>query len=139
MKELCPAVCFCAAALSLVAQAAERSVWDGVYTVEQARRGQQLSGEECARCHSESLAGGENAPGLVGPAFLQRWGNTGLGELFEKMRSTMPTDSPGRLSRQQYADILAYILNANKLPTGAAELSRDATELNQIRIESTKR
>src|SRR4051812_34168550 len=94
------------AALTVIAQG-PRSVWDGVYTTAQAQRGKALSGEECARCHSESLGGGEAAPALAGDAFVERWQNAG--ELFEKIRSTMPTDSPGRLGRQEYADILAYI------------------------------
>src|SRR5258706_406718 len=84
----------------LLAQA-PRSVWDGVYSAEQAKRGQTISGEECARCHSESLGGGENAPALAGEAFLARWQDMTLGDLFEKIRTTMPTDSPGRLGRQE--------------------------------------
>src|SRR5215831_4689712 len=88
-----------------------RSVSDGVYTTAQADRGKLLSGEECARCHSESLGGGEAAPPLAGEAFVARWQNAG--DLFEKIRTTMPTDSPGRLGRREYADILAYILSVN--------------------------
>jgi mono/diheme cytochrome c family protein len=120
----------------LIAQS-QRSVWDGVYTAAQARRGQTLSGEECARCHSETLGGGEAAPALAGDGFVARWQNAG--ELFEKIRTTMPTDSPGRLGRQEYADILAYILSVNKFPAGAQELGKDAAELSAIRIEPAKR
>ena len=113
-----------------------RSVWDGVYTTVQAGRGKLLSGEECARCHSESLGGGEAAPALAGEAFVARWQNAG--ELFEKIRTTMPTDSPGRLGRQEYIDILAYILSVNKFPAGAKELPKETAELNSIRIEDKK-
>lgn len=113
-----------------------RSVWDGVYTTAQAGRGKLLSGEECARCHSESLGGGEAAPALAGEAFVGRWQNAG--ELFEKIRTTMPTDSPGRLGRQEYTDILAYILSVNKFPAGAKELPKETAELNSIKIEDKK-
>ena len=119
----------------LIAQS-QRTVWDGVYTAAQAGRGKAFSGEECARCHSETLGGGEAAPALAGEAFIARWQN--VGELFEKIRTTMPTDSPGRLGRQEYADILAYILSVNKFPAGTQELAKDAAELNAIRIEPKK-
>jgi mono/diheme cytochrome c family protein len=113
-----------------------RSVWDGVYTTAQAGRGKLLSGEECARCHSESLGGGEAAPALAGEAFVARWQN--VGELFEKIRTTMPTDSPGRLGRREYADILAYILSVNKFPAGTKDLPGETAELNSIKIENKK-
>ena len=47
----------------------------------------------------------------------------------------MPQDSPGRLSRQQYADIVARILNANEFPAGESELGTDVAVLKQILIQ----
>ena len=51
----------------------------------------------------------------------------------------MPLDSPGKLSRQQNADVIAFILKANTWPAGATELAPDLGALKQIRIEATKR
>ena len=115
-----------------------RSVWDGVYSEEQAKRGDELSRRECAACHGDGLTGGEAAPPLVGGAFLANWDGLTVGDLFERIRKTMPQDDPKRLSSQQDADILAYMLRLNDFPTGKTELERRAELLKQIRLEAAK-
>lgn len=115
-----------------------RSVWDGVYTEEQAKRGEPLYHKECAPCHGDSLSGGESAPPLTGGAFLSNWNGLTLGDLFERIRKTMPQNAPGKLSRQQNADILAFTLSANKFPAGKTELSRQSEFLKEIRFEAMK-
>ena len=115
--------------------AAPRSVWDGVYSKEQAKRGQAVYERECARCHGQSLEGGENAPALAGADFLNRWNGKTAGAFYEKLRKTMPTDDPGNLSTREYADLAAYTFSANGFPAGDKELDRDAAALNEIRIE----
>jgi mono/diheme cytochrome c family protein len=106
--------------------ASERSVWDGVYTEEQAKRGEALYEKQCSACHGDKLAGRESAPPLTGGAFLSNWNGLTLGDLFERIRRTMPQTSPGKLTRQQNADILAYVLSFNKFPAGKTELYRQA-------------
>jgi cytochrome c len=98
--------------------APSRSVWDGVYTEEQAKRGEPIYRKECAACHGDQLTGGESAPPLTGGAFLSNWNGLTLGDLFDRIRKTMPQTAPGRLSRQQNADILAFMLSMNKFPSG---------------------
>jgi len=115
-----------------------RSVWDGVYTKEQAARGKTAYQEECLKCHGENLGGGEAGPTLTGQDFLQKWNGKTAGDLFGLLRKTMPSDDPGGLSIRQYTDLLAFILNANDFPAGQRELDRDLASLNEIRIE-TKR
>lgn len=115
-----------------------RSVWDGVYTEEQAKRGEPLYHKECAACHGDALAGGESAPPLTGGAFLSNWNGLTLGDLFERIRKTMPQNAPGKLTRQQNADILAFALSANKFPAGKTELSRQSEFLKEIRFEAMK-
>ena len=115
-----------------------RSVWDGVYTEEQAKRGEPLYHKECAPCHGDSLSGGESAPPLTGGAFLSNWNGLTLGDLFERIRKTMPQNAPGKLTRQQNADILAFALSANKFPAGKTELSRQSEFLKEIRFEAMK-
>jgi mono/diheme cytochrome c family protein len=141
------AACLClpivgGAFLALRAQeppsAESRSVWDGVYTDEQAKRGEALYHKECAGCHGEALAGGESAPPLTGGAFLSNWNGLPLADLFERIRKTMPQNAPGKLNRQQNADILAFTLSANKFPAGKAELSRQTEFLKEIRFEAVK-
>jgi mono/diheme cytochrome c family protein len=120
------------------AQSASRSVWDGVYTEEQSKRGETLYGTACARCHGDMLAGGEAAPPLVGGEFLANWNGLTVGDLFERIRISMPADRPGTLSGAQTADILAHMLHANQFPAGKTELERQTEILKQIRFEATK-
>lgn len=123
--------------LTCTAAVVTRSVWDGVYTKEQATRGQGIYQEVCLQCHGETLDGGE-APSLAGDEFLRKWTGKTIGDLFEAIRKTMPDDNPGSLSSREYSDIVAYILSVNSFPTGQKELDRDVASLNEIRIE-TKR
>lgn len=116
----------------------ERSVWDGVYTEEQAKRGETLYEKQCSTCHGDKLAGRESAPPLTGGAFMANWNGLTLGDLFERIRRTMPQDAPGKLSRQQNADVLAYMLSFNKFPVGKTELYRQAEMLKEIRFEAAK-
>src|SRR5579864_4962179 len=123
--------------LAAIAQTT-RTVWDGVYTDDQAKRGEGFYGKECASCHGSELTGGEAAPPLTGDAFYANWNGLTLGDLFERIRVSMPQNSPGSLSRQQNADILSFILKVNQFPTGKAELDRQTDILKQIKFESTK-
>ena len=115
-----------------------RSVWDGVYTAEQAKRGAALYAEQCASCHGLTLNGGEMAPPLTGGEFMSNWNGLTVGDLFGRIRTTMPADSPGKLNRDKTADILAEILSANQFPAGSAELPRQSEVLKEIQISAEK-
>lgn len=126
-------------ALLLCVALASASVWQGVYTEEQSKRGQPLYGKYCASCHGEQLTGGEDSPPLTGGAFLANWNGLTLGDLFERIRVSMPQDRPGRLSRQQNADVLAYVLDVNQFPAAQTELPTETERLKQIRFEAVKK
>ncbi len=130
-------ICLLAAAGGM-AQAPSRSVWEGVYTNDQAKRGQQLYAQYCGSCHGDTLGGGESAPPLAGAEFLSNWNGLTVGDLFERMRTSMPQDKPGKLSREQNADILAHMFRANEFPAGSVELNRNTEMLKQIRIDAMK-
>ena len=117
---------------------APRSVWDGVYTAEQAKRGEARYNELCASCHGDTLGGGESAPPLAGGEFLSTWNGLTAGDLFERTRKTMPQSKPGSLTREQNAEILAYVFSANRFPAGKAELERATEVLMEIRSEAAK-
>src|SRR5262245_58820753 len=85
-----------------------KTQWDAVYTAAQASRGELLYAQHCASCHGPDLGGGEMAPGLIGGDFNSNWNGLSLGELFERIRTSMPQNNPGSLNRQQNADILAF-------------------------------
>src|SRR5215469_9604837 len=115
-----------------------QSVWDGAYTAEQAKRGESLYQKNCSNCHGDRLNGGGEAPALSGRRFLSNWSGLTLGDLFERIRKTMPQDKPERLARREKADILAYVLNFNKFPAGKNELRHQAEWLNQIQFVETR-
>jgi cytochrome c len=116
----------------------ERSVWDGVYTVEQAERGRTAYMDVCASCHSKDLRGDSTAPSLIEESFSFQWDNTTVGELFVRIRTLMPSDRPNSLSAQRYLDIVGFILQANKFGAGDKELEADLDALNQIRITAKR-
>ena len=120
------------------APAENHSVWDGVYTEEQAKRGEMVYRKECAACHGDQLTGGESAPPLTGGAFQANWNGLTLGDLFDRIRKTMPQTKPGSLTRQQNADVLAFMLSVNKFPGGKTELYRQSEMLKEIRFETKK-
>ena len=117
---------------------ATRSVWDGVYTEAQARRGADLYTRQCASCHGTSLTGGEEAPALAGGGFVANWNGLTLGDLFERTRTTMPQNDPSRVTRQQHADILAYLLSMNKFPAGKMEIEPKTEVLRGIRFQAER-
>ena len=88
----------------LFAQSA-KSVWDGVYTSQQAARGAKLYAEDCAACHADDLLGSGNMPALTGKDFRKEWDGQSVGDLFERMSTSMPADRPGKLSKEVDADI----------------------------------
>src|SRR6185436_7749344 len=111
---------FCGALL-LSAQA-PRTITEGVYSAAQAARGQQLYKAQCAACHGNTLEG-TSGPPLVGDGFLSNWSAQPLTNLAAKIQKTMPFNLPGSLSKNQSADLVAYVLQAGKYPAGQAELS----------------
>jgi mono/diheme cytochrome c family protein len=124
-------------ALLLSAQTA-RTVWDGVYTTDQASRGKTAYAAQCGMCHGEDLNGGDEAAPLTGAQFMANWNGLSIGELFERIRVSMPANNLGKLSRQQNADIIAYMLQFNKFPAGSAELPTQAEQLKELRIVARK-
>ena len=123
---------------ALRAQAGSRTNWDGVYTEEQAKRGEALYTDSCASCHGKALEGdGESAPLAGGSKPLWTYDGKPLTALFDRINKDMPPADPGSMSAEQSADLLAYILAFNKFPAGQTELPHDAAALNQIHYQST--
>jgi mono/diheme cytochrome c family protein len=118
-----------------VAAQGDRSVKDGVYSEGQATRGQAVYAELCANCHGERMEGIDMSPALTGSTFSSNWSTLTVGDLFDRIRSTMPMDRPGTISPQENADVIAYMLKANLYPAGDAELPNTVLPLKVIKIE----
>jgi hypothetical protein len=107
-----------------------KSALQGVYTDGQATRGDNEHAANCTSCHSTT--------NYAGAAFVKAWVGRTAFDLFDQLRTTMPDDSPGSLSQQQYVDIVAYILKINGYPSGTDSLSTDPEALRLVRIEAKK-
>ena len=129
LATLCLATAFTA---SPAAQ--DQTIWDGVYTEEQASRGQHTYEQECAACHLDDLMGDGIAPSLIGSAFFFRWSELSMGDMYTAIRTTMPQGAPASLSPSGYADISAYMLQRNDVPAGDMELPSDTGDLEGILI-----
>ncbi len=115
-----------------------KTVWDGVYSEEQATRGQAAYEAECASCHQPDFAGDGFAPGLAGPEFASAWNDLSVGDLFDRVRQSMPPSNPGSVPPATKVDILAYLLKGNKMPAGSTELPTEAEALKQIKYLANK-
>ena len=117
-----------------------RSVGTGVFNEAQDKRGAAIYSGECSTGHGERLLGGDGAPALNGSDFASSWNGQTVGDLFDRIRQTMPAppEQPGKLTPQQNADVVAHILRVNGFPTGTAELPTDVAQLKQIRIDPSK-
>jgi mono/diheme cytochrome c family protein len=114
------------------------SVWDGVFTEAQARRGQAVYPGACGVCHGRRLNGApedpdmRSTPPLARARFLRVWEGRSLATLFEYTRATMPEDNPSSLTEQEYVDVIAYMLTVGGMPAGEDELQPDPQSLARV-------
>jgi mono/diheme cytochrome c family protein len=114
------------------APAATAATADGLYTAEQAHRGETLYKAQCTSCHGDALDGVGPYPPLSGDDFLTKYqGQPGL-NLYNIIQKLMPATAPGSLTRPQAADLLAYILSFNKFPAGTKEFPSDEDTLKKV-------
>lgn len=109
-------------------QTGAKSPRAGLYSADQALRGRKVFREKCAACHPTEF--------FTDGVFLGNWSGQTAHALFTAIRTTMPQETPGSLRRQEYADVLAYLLQLNKLPAGKVELAPTDAALKQITIEA---
>ena len=103
------------------------SVLDGVYTEEQAEKGEDIFQQECSACHLPSE--------FSGPIFEVAWSDRPVYDLYRVTAITMPQDRPGSLSEEEYAAVIAYILELNEYPAGEEKLGSEEDPLGHILIE----
>lgn len=96
------------------------------FTADQVTRGSDIYSERCVQCHGDTLDNGEfgGAP-LNGKYFKQHWGGGSVAALVAFMKAKMPPDRPGSLTDQSYAELAAFLLDANDYPKGDKELPSD--------------
>lgn len=133
----CASAGLVAAALAFAAgmPAMGKGTQAGVYSTAQADEGARVYAAQCAMCHGARLEGTVETPGLVGK-FVAGWAGRPLADLFDYLARAMPQSSPGRLSAQDNARVMAFILRANGAPAGDAPLPADASALRRISFDS---
>ena len=105
----------------------KKSVKAGVYTAAQAERGQGLYRSKCASCHAPNR--------FTDDLFYTSFAGKPLWEMFDVISDTMPEDDPGGMKKEEYADVIAYLLKLNNFPAGATELPIDRDALSAIVME----
>jgi S-disulfanyl-L-cysteine oxidoreductase SoxD len=120
--------------------APKQSVWDGVYTDAQATRGERTYGRSCEACHGPDLAGDavNEIPALSLDSFMTSWSGKNVKDLFDTVQRSMPKDKPGTLGTGAYIDVVSYLLQANRFPSGSKELPRTPGQLEGIVIERSR-
>ena len=117
------------------ATALDQSIRTGIYTADQALRGQRQYDVFCTGCHGPEMEGaGVDVPALAESGFVEKWSGRSLRDLFDLIKMTMPESAPGSLSDRAYADLLAYILQANGFPAGSQLLDPDRERLSTVMI-----
>ena len=117
------------------------SVWSGVYTAAQGKRGEELHAAVCVMCHGPRLNGASQpemppSPAIARTPLLRKWSGQSVAALFVYVRHTMPPDSPGTLTDQQTIDAIAHMFAVSGMPAGDKELPPDANALANIVIET---
>src|SRR6202789_2067090 len=109
------------------------------FTADQVTRGSDIYAERCVQCHGDTLDNGEfgGAP-LNGSYFKKHWGGGPLAALIGYMNAKMPPDRPGSLTDQTYADLAAFLLDANDYPKGDKELPPDADAQQKLSLKRDK-
>lgn len=77
-------------------------------------RGRVTFTAECSRCH---------VPIEMDARLKARWIGRSGQELFEQIRSTMPAETPGSLSNEEYYDLTAFILASGNVNIEGGEIS----------------
>jgi mono/diheme cytochrome c family protein len=103
-----------------------RSTFSGVFTAAQAAEGGELYAGLCRACHTPSAHAG---------TFKETWNGQALSEPFGYLLENMPKDSPGTLSPEEVAMLLAYFLQLLGMPAGQQELPADASAVTHIVID----
>ena len=114
------------AGLALAVSAPQKSIRDGVFTTEQVQQGKALFEEVCGKCHT---------PDLFGPDYMLGWSGATVGEFFVQLQTTMPYESPGTLTDEEYAAVLVYMFAINGVGAGEQALGTVVNELYGISIE----
>jgi len=101
-----------------------------LYTDAQAAAGAAKFAADCQVCHGAQLQG-LVGPALKGPNFASVKSGFAVSDIFMIVSQNMPASNPGSLAKDDYVQIMAFILQQNGYPAGTTALTYDgATNSN---------
>jgi quinoprotein glucose dehydrogenase len=112
--------------LAAASNSAAQTLQATSYSASQADAGRAIYSRLCAACHGAALEGGEAGPALRGLVFMNKWKDKPFTELFEQTRRTMPVTQPGGLPREQYEQLLAWVMASNGIAASNTPLAAPA-------------
>jgi mono/diheme cytochrome c family protein len=139
MKNGCAApalLAVCVVSVAAVTAAAgthARTIWSGVYTAQQAARGERTYKANCGVCHGIE-ARLSKQPVFVGAPFMARWRDQSVGDVFMTIKVNMPRENPESLTDEEYIDIVSYFLRENEVPAGDTELPAKLDDILDVSI-----
>ncbi|MDH5758340.1 MAG: cytochrome c [Gemmatimonadota bacterium] len=89
----------------------------GIFTADQASRGEAVFQNVCSECHYASE--------FRGRAFQATWEERTVRDFYRQIVRTMPDGEPGSLAPQEYVDVVTFVLRSNGFPVGSVELPPD--------------
>jgi PQQ-dependent dehydrogenase (s-GDH family) len=104
------------------------------FTAAQAADGKTAYNANCAVCHGSTMTNGTFGTPLAGEYFKKMWSGRSAKAFFDKSR-TMPPAAPGSLPAETYANVIAYILEMNGYPPGAAKLPAAGDALSGMSLK----
>jgi mono/diheme cytochrome c family protein len=107
--------------------AAGKTTLSGIYTAAQASKGENTYYTLCISCHPKGT--------YAGVGFKNNWNNRPLWDLWDWISNKMPKNDPGSLEPAEVVQVMAYILQQNKMPAGTSPLQPDEKALYQIKIQ----
>ena len=105
---------------------AAKTTLSGVYTQSQADKGEEIYYGICITCHPKGT--------YAGASFKKNWSDRPLSDLYDWVKTKMPKSDPGSLSASESVQVMSYILQQNKMPTGTTPMTTDRTVLSRITI-----
>jgi len=118
------------AALSQDSTDAGATTLTAIYSDGQAKKGEKTFAKHCAACHETFF--------FTGARFDDVWAGHSAFDLWDRIQSSMPQDKPGSLSKQQYSEVVAYILRLNGYPPGKEALPTEPEALKNVMIDAKR-
>lgn len=106
--------------------AAQKTTNDGIYSKAQADGAKAQFAKICADCHPFTVAAKKQAKDvpLGDEPFFENWEGRPLNELITTIVLTMPNDGSAVVSEAEATDLVAFMLQQNGFPPGAAALTK---------------